>query len=169
MIVKNAEKMEKCINKEQEDLFLSECKICITIKKLLDNNLFESEELIYLDEKLEFIELYYFNGPKLSINLQQQYILVWNNEFDNYENWFMIKCSQDLFEKYLTKQVSLLDVIENCIKIDLIERNYENYDVLKIKATNIDNIQCSDEKYKIKNFILPTKNSFLMIDFDNIK
>jgi len=41
----------------------------------------ETEKLYYKNKELMFIELIYFNGSKLLVNIKKKYILAWNKDF----------------------------------------------------------------------------------------
>ena len=110
----------------------------------------------YEDSGSEFIELIYFNGPKIMIGKSKPYILVWHDDLDTAELWFLIKCKQELFEDYIANKITLLDVMQ-VSNTELVERSFENYDDLITYDVNImDHIDSS---------ILPGNNSYLGFDY----
>lgn len=117
-------------------------------------NLVDSVEY---NEDIEFIELFYYDGMKLGVNIEKKFILIWNDEFDDYETWFLIKTDILNLNKYLKNEISLYEVINNS-KVELIHRIYKTYDYLTV----IDRI------YQIDEDNIPTKDSFLGFDICTI-
>ncbi|MBU1504345.1 hypothetical protein KKC34_12335 [bacterium] len=114
----------------------------------------EIDSLIYLENSINFFELVYYNGPKLSVNMEKQYILAWNKEFDEYETWFLIKPSTAYFNEYISGHITLLEIMKNS-KVELIHRDYNNYETLNISELEPD----------LDMYNLPGKVSFLGFDF----
>lgn len=114
----------------------------------------EIDTLLYDNKKFDFIELLYYNGSKLCVNMEQQYILAWNKEFSSYERWFLIKVSETSFNGYISGDLTLLDVMKSS-QVEIIQRQYDNYENLAIVDSN-PNL----EEYK-----LPGNISYLGFDF----
>jgi len=114
----------------------------------------EIDKLTYKENDISFIELVYYNGSKLSVNIEKQYILAWNKEFEEYETWFLIKPPVSYFNSYISGDITLLETIQNS-KVELIYRYYDDYETLSI----------IEEKPDLSTYNLPGKVSYLGFDF----
>ena len=114
----------------------------------------EIDKLTYNTKTLDFIELLYYNGPKLCVNMDKKYILAWNKEFEEHERWFLIKSSSVLFDEYISGKTTLLEVMNNS-EIEIIKRAYDDYYTLSTitKEQNLD------------DYNLPGEKSYLGFDF----
>ena len=114
----------------------------------------EIDTLTYEDRDYNFIELLYYNGSKLCVNMEQRYILAWNKEFDNHERWFLIKASNSFFNGYISGNMTLLEVMKNSA-VETIKRTYDNYD----------NLVIIDVAPNLNDYKLPGDVSYLGFDF----
>jgi hypothetical protein len=62
---------------------------------------------------------------KEEINLEQTNLLVWYDYEKNNELWFLIKANKKMLKKYLSNNLSLLDLMRYS-KVFLYKRNYNN-------------------------------------------
>lgn len=102
----------------------------------------------------EFIELIYYDGSKLQIDLENNRMLVWYDYRKEYEEWFLIDLTKELLNYYLSNKSSLLKMIEEGI-VYSVKRYYKKYDDIEQK-----NKLSSFEKYE-----LPDSDACLGFDF----
>jgi len=110
----------------------------------------------YNGKKLELIELIYYDGVKLQVDLDNNIVLAWYDEKASCEEWFCIRLQKDMLVKYLSNKLSLLDIILEG-KVDLVYRDYDNYNLLTFSK----NIMASNRL----DYELPDSDSFLGFDF----
>lgn len=110
----------------------------------------------YDDKTLELIELIYYDGVKLQVDLDNNIVLAWYDEKASYEEWFYIHLKKNILVKYLSNKLSLLDIMQEG-SVDLVYRDYNNYNLL----TFAKNITASNRL----DYELPDSDSFLGFDF----
>ena len=106
--------------------------------------------------KQEFIELIYYDGSKLQINLENKSILAWYNYNNDYEEWYYIKLKQKSFISYISNKMSLFDIL-NREQVYSVKRYYNNYN----KLEELVELNSST----LSQYILPTIDSFLDFNF----
>jgi hypothetical protein len=114
----------------------------------------EIDEIFYLGEKIDFTELVYYEGPKLSVNVDKKFILAWHKEIENFELWFLIKADSKIFNKYIKNQITLLDAIQNSY-LEIVKRPFDEYDTIQIEQ--------KEPQLDLLN--LPGKASFLGFNY----
>ena len=103
-----------------------------------------------------FIELYYYDGSKLEVDVENKKLLLWYDETDDYELWYYIESEEELMIEYLSNKVTILDVIQKS-KVKLGKRYFEDYyDLVEVKALN---------NNSLKSYELPTNESYLGFNF----
>jgi hypothetical protein len=113
------------------------------------------EETITINNKTsKFIELIYYDGVKLQVDLRNNLILVWHNYMDEHEEWFLVKTDRVSLNGYLSCEISLLDVF-NTSEVYASKRTYENYD----EVFDIEKITQSDR------YEFPSREAYLSFDF----
>jgi hypothetical protein len=130
-------------------------------EKLLLGNILKQEKIKIEDKEIDVIELIYFDGPKMYLSLNEKLLLVWNNEKNIKETWFVIKYETDKLELYAERKITLLELIKQS-KLKVCERLFKEYDKLKI----------IEKEPNLTNYILPTKNSYIienLIDMNILK
>lgn len=121
----------------------------------------KQEKIKIEDKEIDVIELIYFDGPKMYLSLNEKLLLVWNNEKNIKETWFVIKYETDKLELYAERKITLLELIKQS-KLKVCERLFKEYDKLKI----------IEKEPNLTNYILPTKNSYIienLIDMNILK
>lgn len=112
------------------------------------------DELIINGEKNKFIEIIYYDGPKLLIDIFNHSIFLWYKGYSTYESWLKVDTSTNDFKKYIANEVSLLQLMQNPENsIFKINRMFDSYDVLVSERITKEDIR------------LPKENSFLGFDF----
>ncbi len=101
-----------------------------------------------------FLDVIYYDGVKLQVNLNNNTVLAWYDSNVNDEEWFYIKANKNLFEQYLSNKTTLLDIVKNS-DVSLVNRKYENYNTLDtFKKIN-----------DLNQYELPDDDSYLGFDF----
>lgn len=108
----------------------------------------------YKTEKLELIELIYYDGVKLQVDLTNNIVLAWYDELKDNEEWFHIDLKKDIFIDYISNKLSLFDIIK-IGKVELIERKYDDYNHLILIDSEVE----INARYEF-----PDKDSFLGFD-----
>ncbi len=106
--------------------------------------------------KQEFIELIYYDGSKLQINLEDKSILAWYNYNNDYEEWYYIKLKQKSFISYISNKISLFDIL-NREQAYSVKRYYNNYN----KLQELVELNSST----LSQYTLPTIDSLLGFNF----
>lgn len=106
----------------------------------------------------EFIELIYYDGSKLQIDLNNNRILAWYDYFNDYEEWFLINLEKDLFLNYLSNEISLFDIMQKG-KVNSVKRYYSEYNTLN----DMRHIELFDR------YELPDNDALLGFDFTREK
>lgn len=106
----------------------------------------------------EFVELIYYDGSKLQVDLKNNRVLAWYDYENNYEEWFLINIKKDLLIKYLSNELSLLDILYKGLVYSC-KRYYDKYNqITKIKQLT------SFDAYE-----MPDNDAFLGFDFTREK
>lgn len=109
------------------------------------------------DDYLKVAVLFYYDGLKELVSLQDEKLLVFYEYGEDYDLWFLIEPRYDSFEQFLSNKLTLLKLMLNeNSKISLIKNSFDNinnfYDKRQI---------C---KIDLKNYYLPAENSLLCFD-----
>ena len=112
------------------------------------------EELIikFSNKKItkNFEVLIWYDGPKMYVDKNKEILLSWYQDFPE-EKWFLVKNSKGIKE-YIKNQKTLRDLLlEGETFLAIYDFNKDKYIVIK---------KLSQQELK-KNFVLPSKNSFL--------
>ena len=109
------------------------------------------------DDYLKVAVLFYYDGLKELVSLQDEKLLVFYEYGEDYDLWFLIEPRYDSFEQFLSNKLTLLKLMLNeNSKISLIKNSFDNinnfYDKRQI---------C---KIDLKSYCLPAENSLLGFD-----
>jgi len=101
-----------------------------------------------------FIDVLYYDGIKLQVDIENYNLLVWYDYEETFEKWFYIKSNEKRFKLYISNKITLLELFEKS-EVSFVTRDYENYDIIE-NVTVINDLN----EYK-----LPSEKSFLGFDF----
>lgn len=114
-------------------------------------------ELEIDNKQYSFKELIYYDGLKVGYDLSNQSLIVWHNEFDDYDEFLLLDC-KDIFDDmvmYLLNEKKLKDIFL-IAKIYMIQFHIEDMKVISVES--------------LEGITLPTDNSYLGFSFlDNFK
>ncbi len=115
----------------------------------------KTETSIKILENIDtFIDVLYYDGIKLQVDIENYNLLVWYDYEETFEKWFYLKSNEKKFKLYISNKITLLELFKNS-EVFFVIRDYENYDILE-DVTLINDLN----EYK-----LPSEKSFLGFNF----
>jgi|GEM_PF-7119744 len=75
-------------------------------------------------------DIFFYDGPKLSVSLLHKAILAWNDSQPEFEVWAVVDCSKNEKQllQYLSNEIGLSELFSLC-SINIYRRLYRQYDV----------------------------------------
>ena len=118
-----------------------------------------------------FYILEYYNGIKEEVNIEENILLLWQDEENNKELWYLIKPKKHTLIKYLSNQIGILTLAKSS-DIYLVERYFDNYNIINYDEKNnkIDNIDINKDIHLGFNVLEINElfNNYTFMDYKNI-
>lgn len=117
------------------------------------------KNLIYIDNQTkETLTLIFYEGTKEELIIDEQNLLLWVNEFNDFEYWIKINVvNKELLKRYLSNDFYLLDLMKDN-NLSLYKRYYNEYETFIFETNEVN-------KIITKDVYLPKEKAVLGYDF----